>query len=259
MTHDTGDRIVVITGASRGIGAGLSRALHRRGFKVAGCARSHPVEGAFPNDEGRTIFETIDVCDSEAVDAFAERVESTLGPADAWVNNAGLLEPIGMSRDVDPEAFALQTRVNLLGVLHGAQAFLRRRHRDGRRGTVINISSGAADSPYVGWGAYCATKAAVDQLTRVMDEEERPFGHRVLALAPGIVETGMQELIRKQEEKDFPSVERFREFHRDGILLDPEAPVDPLLHLLYGRARDRNDPIHDTRSNPELAEPFEGS
>jgi NAD(P)-dependent dehydrogenase (short-subunit alcohol dehydrogenase family) len=106
--------------------------------------------------------------------------------------------------------------------------------------------------PYEGWGVYCAGKAAVDMLTRVAAREERPHRIRVYALAPSVVETGMQELIRRQDAHDFPAVARFRELHATGKLLDAESPAPAVLRLAFG------DPLHDdavvldVRSSPEL-------
>ena len=106
--------------------------------------------------------------------------------------------------------------------------------------------------PIQGWGAYCAGKAAVDMLTRVTAAEERPHGIRAYALAPGVIETGMQELIRRQEESDFPDVERFREMHVSGHLLDAESPAPAILRLAFGDPLPEAVVVLDVRDSPEL-------
>ena len=83
-------------------------------------------------------------------------------------------------------------------------------------GVLVNISSGAATKPYEGWAAYCASKAAVDQLTGCVALEEARHGLRAYALSPGLVDTDMQAAIRASDERDFPEVERFRRFAADG-------------------------------------------
>ena len=246
------DRVALVTGASRGIGAGLARAFHRRGLKLALCARSEPAEGALPRDPHRIHYGRVDVTDYDALDRFAETVEKRLGPIELWVNNAGLLEPITPVREGDPGAVRKHLEVNVLGVFHGMRIYLGRLHAAGRTGTIVNITSGAAQVPYEGWGAYCAGKAAVDMLTRVAAREERAHGNRIHALAPSVVATDMQELIRRQSAHDFPAVERFRELHASGALLDAESPAPAILRLAFGDPLPEDAVVLDVRSSPEL-------
>jgi benzil reductase ((S)-benzoin forming) len=109
----------------------------------------------------------------------------------------------------------------VLGVLHGTATFARHvRTRDGS-GFLVNVSSGAATRPYVGWAAYGGAKAAVEMITEVVAREEHASGLRAYALSPGLVDTDMQALIRSTPEKDFPSVGRFRQVHEDGSFNSP--------------------------------------
>ncbi|HET9948830.1 MAG TPA: SDR family NAD(P)-dependent oxidoreductase [Longimicrobiales bacterium] len=249
---DLTDRVALVTGASRGIGAGLARAFHARGLKLALCARSEPGAGELPSDPHRIHYGRVDVTDPDALERFAAEAEERLGPIDLWVNNAGLLEPIALLREADPAAVRRHVEVNVLGVFHGMRIHLARLHETGRTGTVVNISSGAAQMPYEGWGAYCAGKAAVDMLTRVAAREERAYGNRVYALAPGVVATGMQALIRRQSQHDFPAVERFRELHAAGKLLDAESPAPAVLRLAFGSPLPEDAVVLDVRGSPEL-------
>lgn len=250
---DLDGRVAVITGASRGIGAGLARVFHRCGLKLGLCARGEPGAGEVPEDKERIHFERISMTADAAVETFAARVEERLGPVELWVNNAGVLEPIGPVAEVDPAAWGHHVDVNLKGVYHGMHTFLKHCHRSGRGGTLVNITSGAASSPYEGWGAYCAGKAAVDMLTRVAAMEERRRGIRVFALAPGVIATRMQEVIRRQEERDFPMVGKFRELDSAGQLLDPESPAPAVLRLAFGPPLpEGTDPVLDVRGSPEL-------
>ena len=246
------DRVALITGASRGIGAGLARAFHRRGLKLALCARSEPDEGELPDDPERIHYGRVDVTDFRALERFAAEADERLGPIELWVNNAGLLEPIALVREADADDVRAHIEVNVLGVVHGTRIFLERLHAEGRTGTIVNISSGAGAHPFAGWGAYCAGKAAVDMLTRVTALEERPHGIRAYALAPGVIETGMQELIRRQDERDFPDVERFRGLHSSGKLLDPESPAPAILRLAFGDPLPADAVVLDVRSSQEL-------
>jgi NAD(P)-dependent dehydrogenase (short-subunit alcohol dehydrogenase family) len=187
------------------------------------------------------------VTDALAVKKFAHEVSESLGSIDLWINNAGIIEPIGMARAVDAQSWGELIDINVKGVFNGSQAVLFEWARLGTTGTILNISSGAARGAYEGWSAYCASKAAVDQFTRVLALDEKARGHRIYALAPGVIETGMQEIIRAKTEADFPSVKRFRDMKAEGTLGDPEAPAAAILKLAFGPLQKFDDPCLDVR------------
>ena len=118
-------------------------------------------------------------------------------------------------------------------------------------GVLVNISSGAATTPYEGWGAYCASKAAVDQLTRVVELEEARHGLRAYALSPGLVDTDMQVAIRASDERDFPQVERFRRVAAEHRFNSPAWVADHILAIAFGDA----DPGQVTVRVPEQPVP----
>ena len=202
--------VALVTGASRGLGAALGRHFASEGLSVALCARHEPQAPSGSN----SMTASVDVADHTAIEEFAERVESQLGPIALWVNNAGLLEPIAPLRRADPTAIDEALAVNVGGVAHGTATFVRRARgrATAEPHTLINISSGAARSIYEGWSVYGATKAAVDHLTEIVAAEEPTIG--IWSVAPGVVDTDMQALIRAQRSEDFPAVERFVEIAR---------------------------------------------
>jgi benzil reductase ((S)-benzoin forming) len=226
-------RTAVVTGASRGLGAGIARELARSGLRLALCARSAP---ALPEGD-RVLAERLDVTDGDAVERFAGRAASRFGQIDLWINNAGVLEPIAPLRDVRSEEFASHMAVNVLGVFHGTRAFVRHLRSRGGEGVLVNISSGASSNAYAGWSAYCAAKAAVDLLTRCVQLEEGEHGLRAHALAPGVIDTDMQELIRACTPERFPSVERFRELKQTGRFNSPEFVAREILALAFDPVR----------------------
>ncbi|MFT7517196.1 MAG: NAD(P)-dependent dehydrogenase (short-subunit alcohol dehydrogenase family) [Myxococcota bacterium] len=201
-------KVILITGASRGIGAGLAQDLHSQGAKLALCARSEiPLHGS-PD----VITAQFDISDRQAMFEFLQRTTEQFGAIDLMVNNAGMLEPVIALRDLDADDLRRHFEVNVFGVLYGSQAYAQHvRGRDGG-GVLINISSGAAWGGYAGWGAYCMGKAAVDRLSETLALEEADSGLRVHALAPGIVDTAMQALIRSAPVEVFPMKEKFIEF-----------------------------------------------
>jgi NAD(P)-dependent dehydrogenase (short-subunit alcohol dehydrogenase family) len=150
------------------------------------------------------------------MDAFAAAVVERFGRIDLWVNNAGILEPIGPLVDADPEALRRNVDVNVVGVLHGSATFARHVRARPGPGVLVNISSGGATRPYAGWAAYCGSKAAVEMITEVVAVEEREAGLVAHALSPGLVDTDMQALIRATPAERFPDAGRFQEVHRHG-------------------------------------------
>ena len=196
---DLQGKAALVTGASRGIGAATVRRLCAAGASVVLFARSGAdldtvrlqiaATGgealAIPGDV--TSYADVTVAVTTAVDRF--------GRLDILVNNAGLIDPIARLADSDPDAWGQVVDINLRGVYHGIRAVLPVMLAQGT-GTIINISSGAATSALEGWSHYCATKAAVLSLTRVVDKEYRDEGVRSIGLSPGTVATAIQESIR---------------------------------------------------------------
>ncbi len=209
--------VVVVTGASRGIGAGLADAFAAQGMRLGLCARTRPA----PPDGAEAVADRVDVTDAAAVDAFARLVADRFGRIDVWVNNAGVLAPIGPLATADPAELAANVATNVLGVAHGTAAFARHVRARPGGGTLVNLSSGAATSAYRGWAAYCASKAAVEMLTEVVGLEERDAGLAAYAVSPGVVDTGMQALIRATPPDAFPDVARFRRLADEDAFATP--------------------------------------
>jgi NAD(P)-dependent dehydrogenase (short-subunit alcohol dehydrogenase family) len=171
------------------------------------CSRSAPALAA----SERVVAAKLDVSDESAVEAFAAEVVSRFGAIDLWVNNAGVLDPIAPVRDVSVADFRSHIDINLTGLFLGTRTFVRHLRKRGGEGVLINVSSGAAWKPYQGWGVYCAGKAGVERFTEVVAAEEEASGLRAYSIAPGVIDTSMQELIRGCEPDRFPEVDRFRE------------------------------------------------
>lgn len=222
-------KVVVVTGASRGIGAALARAGAARGLRLGLCARGPSV---LP-DGADVVSSQLDVTDEKALAAFVCRVEDRFGAIDCWVNNAGVLEPIAMLRDLEAPEFRRHVDVNLTGVFLGTRAYVRHLRARGHSGVLLNVSSGAAQSAYAGWAAYCAAKAGVDRLTEVVQLEEADHGLRAHAVAPGVVETDMQALIRETPAERFPSLPRFEALAREDRCNSPDFVAERLLAIAF--------------------------
>jgi len=222
-------KVAVITGASRGIGAGLADELARAGVRLGLCARTMATETT-----STRVARAVDVCDGQAVDRFCAEVVDTFGAIDLWINNAGVLAPIGPLRDLDSAAFAQHQAINIHGVFHGSRAFVRHVRANSRPGVLVNISSGAARHAYAGWSAYCASKAAVDRLSECIALEENDTALRVYSVAPGVIDTDMQALIRSTSADDFPMVDRFVKMKANDEFSSIRFVAEQMLELAFG-------------------------
>jgi len=160
-------KVVVITGASAGVGRATAHAYGARGDAVALLARSEESLAAAAAEVrergGRALELPCDVADAAAVEAAAARVEAELGPIDVWVNNA-MVTSLSRFEDMDPEEFRRVTDVTYHGVVHGTLTALRRmRPRD--RGVVVQIGSSLAYRGIPLQSAYCGAKHAIQGFT----------------------------------------------------------------------------------------------
>lgn len=189
-------QVVVITGASRGIGAEAARAFAATGARVALLARSGDAVTELARDIGpQAMACMVDVAQWDAMQGAIAQVTAAFGPVDVMINNAGVIEPIAMLADSDPAGWAQAVAINLNGVYHGMRAVLPGMLARGR-GTVITVSSGAAHNPLEGWSHYCTSKAGAAMLTACAHHETATRGLRIMGLSPGTVATQMQREIK---------------------------------------------------------------
>jgi NAD(P)-dependent dehydrogenase (short-subunit alcohol dehydrogenase family) len=207
----------IVTGHSRGLGAGIARALLARGAQVLGIARHHC--DALP--DLRQV--TLDLADGAALQAWLDGGELAAfleGAGQALlVNNAGVVQPVGAPGRLGGARLAQAVAVNVSAALVLTDAFVAATGACPDR-RVLHVSSGAGRAPYAGWSTYCATKAALDMHARATVLDGVP-GLAIASVAPGVIDTGMQAQIRATSAQDFPAIERFVALQRDGALDDP--------------------------------------
>jgi NAD(P)-dependent dehydrogenase (short-subunit alcohol dehydrogenase family) len=190
---------VAITGGTSGLGLAMARELSAQGARVAIVARTsqsvQQVARSIPGAHGIVG----DVARKAEVHPIALQVLGALGGVDVLVNNASSLgpTPLALLADTDCEDFELALATNVLGPFRLTKAMLgalAASAREGRGGIVVNISSDAAVTPYPGWGAYGASKAALRHLSRIWDEELSVEHVRVLSIDPGDMDTPLHAL-----------------------------------------------------------------
>jgi len=193
---DMTGKTVLITGASRGIGAETGRVFADAGANVMLLARSADAVQALAaeiGDAARAM--ACDVSDYAQVDAACQACLDHFGGLDVLIGNASVIEPISHIWSADPDGWGHAIDINLKGVFHGMRAALPIMQKVGG-GTVLTVSSGAAHGPVEAWSHYCASKAGAAMMTSCLDKEARDQGIRAMGLSPGTVATQMQREIK---------------------------------------------------------------
>jgi NAD(P)-dependent dehydrogenase (short-subunit alcohol dehydrogenase family) len=185
---------IAITGGTSGLGFALVHAAHRAGASVAFVARTAQRVNAVAREHAGSAGIVGDVARKEGIHPIALEVLGRLGGLDVLVNNASSLGPVPRALLADTECEQLEAALaaNVLGPFRLTKALLgalRASAAEGRGGVVINISSDAAVTPYPGWGAYGASKAALRHLSAIWHAELEGEGIRVLSIDPGDMDT----------------------------------------------------------------------
>ena len=189
-------KTVIITGASRGIGEAAAEVFAEAGAKVALLARGADAIEAIAARIGPSAMAIpCDVSRFEDVAGAIESAEAAFGPTEVLINNAGVVEPVSHLATSDPDAWGKVIDINLKGVYYGMRAVMPGMIARGH-GSILTISSGAAHGPVEGWSHYCASKAGVAMLTRMVHKEAGEAGVRAIGLSPGTVATQMQKEIK---------------------------------------------------------------
>ncbi|MBP5096053.1 SDR family oxidoreductase [Pseudomonas protegens] len=177
--------LVIITGASSGIGEATARLLSAAGHPLLLLARR--VERLHALELPDSLSRAVDITDRAALLAAVEEAEARFGPADALINNAGVMLLGEISRQ-DPQQWERMLDVNVKGLLNGVHAVVSGMI-ERRQGTLINVSSVAGRKTFANHVAYVGTKFAVHGLSENLREELAPHNVRVITIAPGAVET----------------------------------------------------------------------
>ena len=208
-------KLAIVSGGSRGLGASLCRQYAEAGYELVEFSRSAP----------HPFSETCDFTDPPQVSRIVAKRLAQFSTSLALeeivvISNAGMLAPIGPTSRKAPEDILANIHANFASAILFMSEVIRAFQSSAARKTLVSISSGAGTKGYAGWSLYCAAKAGLDNFVRALAMEQALEAHpfRALSVAPGIMDTDMQAGIRACDESDFPALERFLGFHRDGAL-----------------------------------------
>jgi NAD(P)-dependent dehydrogenase (short-subunit alcohol dehydrogenase family) len=252
MARPAQERVALVTGASRGIGAAAALALAQRGFlpvlAVRDPATAADALAAIESHGLRAAAVRCDVSNDASVrDAVAECLRLA-GRLDALVNNAGQIDPIGLLADTDPQEWAAAVSVNLVGPYRMVRAALPALARS-PQACIVNVSTGAAHAPREGWSAYCSAKAGLAMLTRCLATEYPQVA--CYGLQPGVVDTGMQVRIRASGINEISRIPRAK-------LAPAERPAAFIAWLCDARPADlvgQDLTVNDTALQQRLEDP----
>jgi len=213
---------IVITGVTRGLGRALGEWYIAHGHTVAGCGRSGPAifDLRFTHPEPHS-FDALDVTQPVKVGLWAERVLGVLGAPDFLINNAALMNAPAPLWKVPADEFAAMLAVNIGGVANVIRAFVPAMIERGS-GTIVNLSSGWGRSVSPEVAPYCATKWAIEGLTKAL-AAELPAGLAAVPLNPGVIDTDMLQKCFGGGAASYPKPEEWAKTAAPFILgLGPE-------------------------------------
>jgi benzil reductase ((S)-benzoin forming) len=241
------EKIVIITGGSRGLGYGLSEEYHKNGYRVISIARSK-VEKLYSLEQYQC-----DLSKTENIEDIITEVFSHLDKTNTsnltLVNNAGNLGAVNTLENIDPSDINYTIKVNLTAPLILSSQFIKLSQGWDCKKQILNISSGAAINPYESWAMYCSSKAGLDMMTKVISKEQKEIknGVSIVSIYPGIVDTDMQAKARNAPKENFKSVQRFIDFYKNGDLFTPQQVAEKI-YLLDISGELKNGRILDVRN-----------
>ncbi|WP_338849556.1 SDR family NAD(P)-dependent oxidoreductase [Massilia sp. W12] len=228
-THE--NKLMVISGASRGMGAALSRLAKDAGWQVYGFARS---QGGNAGEHWALDLAKPDQALPQLEAHLAQLAQQPWSEI-AFINNAGVVGPVAPAAQLADAQMLDNIAINFTSGLRVMAAFMR--HFQGHaaaRKVLLSVSSGAALRGYGSWAMYCAAKAGLENYVRSLAAEQQGLPHPVLCVnfGPGVIDTDMQAEIRATPDALFADVGRFRALKEQGQLRSPENVAQALLNVL---------------------------
>jgi len=222
----------IVTGVSRGLGESMAAVLLDHGYSVLGIGRHDSPR----LKHERYRFAAFDLADAartrEALEDSFRKVAAAKPESACLINNAASAGPVGVVGRLEGAGSAASLAVNLTAPILLANLFCAVFADDRLPRRIVNVSSGAAQSPLPGEGLYCVAKAGLEMLTRIIAAEQKAPAFRAISVRPGIIDTEMQVFARSQSPEDLPCVDMFREFHSLGQLVPPDVAAAKIVEKL---------------------------
>ncbi|WP_212935337.1 (S)-benzoin forming benzil reductase [Bacillus hominis] len=233
-------RYVIVTGTSQGLGEAIATQLLEKNTTVISISRRENKEltKLAEQNNSKCIFHSVDLQDVHNLETRFSEVFSSIKEDKAssihLINNAGTVAPMMPIEKAESEQFITNVHINLIAPMILTSTFMKHTKDWKVEKRIINISSGAGKNPYFGWGAYCTTKAGVNMFTQCVatEEAEKEYPVKIVAFAPGVVDTNMQAQIRETNKEDFTNLDRFIALKEEGKLLSPEYVAKAIRNLL---------------------------
>ena len=244
------NQVYLVTGASKGLGRSICELLAKNGYIVIGLARNSSdlssLDALLKRFNPKSMTISCDLSNPSEVSLAGKQIAEGFSSIHGIIHNAGIISPIGSMFDVDSSVWDQTMMVNLLSVQNLTKA-LHALMVNAQRCRVTTISSGAAINSLESWSAYCTSKAGLEMWTKCLADEGSRDGISAISIAPGIVDTDMQVKIRSVSQEDFPMVDRFIEFHKNGDLVAPNLVADALFNLITCHTMEQSGERFDVR------------
>ena len=225
------EKIVIITGGSKGLGLGLANEYHKNGYRVISISRSK-IEKLYTVEQYQFDLSKTDTIENVLKEIFSH-LSKTNTTHLTLINNAGDLGTVNTLNNISPSDISYTIQVNLVAPLVLNSLFIKLSKGWNCKKQIFNISSGAAINPYESWSLYCTSKAGLDMMTKVISKEQKEVtnGVSIVSIYPGIVDTDMQSKARNTPKENFKSVQRFIDFYEHGDLFSPKKVAEKIYHL----------------------------
>lgn len=216
------EKIVIVTGGSKGIGNGIIEAYQKLDYRLFSISRTKNTQHA----EGVEHIQ-LDLSESKNAETILPSIFQLLDgkniEAITLINNAATLGIVDTVENIGEADIQKTIALNLTAPFLLTASFIRLTQQWTCTKKIINISSGAVKNPYYGWAVYASTKAAIDMMTKIvaLEQEHAKHGVKIISIHPGVIDTEMQAQIRKTDESKFKDVKRFIDLKNENKLATP--------------------------------------
>ncbi|SEP93193.1 (S)-benzoin forming benzil reductase [Piscibacillus halophilus] len=244
-------KFAIVTGASRGLGEEVAKNLLEEGYNLFTISRKRKTNELknLANESRKSYYHhSCDLSDLEKLNDTLHEIVTKLHKDSLdellIVNNAGMVSPIGPVGSIENHEIAKHVSVNLTALMIIVNTM--KKHINTDRLFVVNVTSGAAERAVYGWNAYGSTKAAVNLYTETaaLEAEELKSNDLHIAFSPGIMDTNMQEEIRRSDEDNFKQVDQFKQYKEEGKLRSPKEVADLMMGLIKDSANLENGKVY---------------